>query len=108
MDYGAVSAEEAAALQTDTPFDVSGWKRRVEADSINKILSKHASDPFPLTEEDFRKLPDLHRQSNTRAWEKHKNEWRLKTIARNGRNLWIIEEARTGQKTLNLVSMYRP
>ena len=108
VDYSVISAVEAAALQADAPFDVSGWKRRVEADSINKILSKHASDPFPLTEEDIRKLPDLHRLSNTHAWELRKNEWLLKTIVRNDRSLWIIEEARTGQKTLNLVSMYRP
>jgi len=109
VNYSTVTAAEAETLQEGAPVDVTGWQRRVEADVVNKILSKHSADAFPVTEEDFRKLPALHRQAIATEWQQQSGgEWRLKTIARDGRDLWIIEQARTGQSTLNLISMYRP
>lgn len=108
-DYGEVTAMESARFSQGAPFDTTGWIRRVSADTVNKILSKHSTDQFPVTEEDFRKLPEIHKQTVDGKWEQMRSgEWRLKSVAKHGRDLWIIEQAFTGRKVMNLISMYRP
>jgi phage gp29-like protein len=89
--------------------DLTGWKRIVEADKVNKVLSKHGGDRWPVEEEDFRNLPQMLAQPARQFWEEVPGKPPvLRSEVSEGRRTIIIEEAYTAQKQLTLLSIYRP
>jgi phage gp29-like protein len=108
---GATSDKIRAATKAsghEAP-DLSGWKRIVEADKVNKILTKHITDAHPVEEEDFRRLPELLAKATVQKWEAETGKPpRLRSEIPDGRSVIVVEEAYTGKKTLTTLSIYRP
>lgn len=113
--YASVPADEAAQIRERTRAsgqeapDLTGWERIVEADKVNKILPKHGTDARPVTEEDFRRLPELLAKPAKQSWEEQKGKPpRLVSEIHEGNKVIIVEEAFTGKKQLTTLSIYRP
>lgn len=88
---------------------LAGYHRTLEAEKAMKILRKHASDKYPVTEEDFHSLPSYLAAPAEQKWEAKQGQTpKLVSTIRRGRDLLIVEEVQTGNQRLTVLSMYRP
>ncbi len=88
---------------------LAGYHRTLEAEKAMKILRKHASDKYPVTEEDFHSLPSYLAAPAEQKWKAKQGQTpKLVSTIRRGRDLLIVEEVQTGNQRLTVLSMYRP
>lgn len=108
-DYAQIDSDEAARIKADTGDDMTGWKRSLIATEVRKIIRDHSADQRPITPADFEKLPLWFSKAKKRQKIVRKGRPPvLKTTVKDGAQIWIIEEIRTGRKKLVLLSIYRP
>ena len=105
-----IAGIEARAGRSPTGVEsLTGYHRTLEAEKVMKILSKHASEKYPMTEEDFHSLPSYLAALAAQKWETEPGQRpRLVSTIRRSRDLLIVEEVQTGNKRLTVLSMYRP
>lgn len=105
-----IAGIEARAGRPPTGVEsLTGYHRTLEAEKAMKILSKHAGDKYPVTEEDFHSLPNYLASPTAQKWETKAGQTpRLVSTIRRGRDLLIVEEVQTGNQRLTVLSMYRP
>ncbi|WP_425510110.1 phage portal protein family protein [Verrucomicrobium spinosum] len=114
VEYSQIDDIEAAKLKAlpgapaDLPIE-AGWKRVVTAGEARHIIGKHWKDPRPVRPSDFDKLPELLAKPKAQKWiTRHGVKPPiLETTIDDKGELYVVEELRTGRKTLSLLSMFR-
>lgn len=111
VDYASLSEEDARLIneRTGEERDLSGYKRSMAASEVQHAFRKHSKDHRPITREDFSRVPALLASPLAQRWERQQGKRdRLISFVQDNGTLKIIEEQRTGRKSLAFLNMYRP
>lgn len=111
VNIGPVEQKVIDTVKNATGMDIKGYKHDVDNYGLHHALKKHGNDSMPLKKEDFKLIPDIIKNYDKIIYEGKTQKGlgldAFKYIKRYNGTTYVIEEVRTGSKTLSFKTMYK-
>lgn len=109
ITVGKANPQTVEILKKAIDTDVSKYVHQVDNYALKHILKRHSDDPFPITSEDFRLIPDILSTPDTVRYAGKTRKGKDAVVYTKQFNgvTYYIEEVRTGRKALALKTMYK-
>lgn len=109
LTIGRANPRTVQIIKNKTGIDVSAFTHQVDNYALRHAFKKHSKDPSPLTEDDFRLIPDIIKNPTSVALDNKTNKglYAMKYIKKYQDIIYYIEEVRTGRNTLSMTTMYK-